>query len=777
MAFGSDRSGRARAGRAVSLRAPLVPGRPSAPPPSPPSDRPLLRLSASRGLLGIELDAPFILGPLQVVELALDLPGIRFPVDLSGGVARFRHRRGVLTRIAAEAGATALALWTAPRLRGLLSEGSPELVVAPIEAGFFAGLRAGSSALAFDVLVAPIDGDLRLLPSLARGIGLRAPPQVLALRALAAALSPHGRVVRGAVVFPDAATELARRVLPAAGARAPSAADVRWDVPFVIESPEGPLRLSIEGRAGAEPAALPDRVLSALELSDLAGDADEAACAGDLEAARRLYLAALERAPRHPEISRRLAWIDVLAGGRAEAALSTVADAMPAAFAGVLGGVLLEAVGDADGARVAITRAAQAEAYGPLAALSWLEAARLATSLHERLEALDHAVARAPSLDLARWARLEARLDLADLRGARADAEHLEAAARGAEARHAVWRRAASAFLARGQAAEASGLFERALRYAPADVEAVTGLARSLRAAGQDRRAVDLFARAVALAERSGAPAHRAVLELARALAEVAGDRPAAVARATAIPPGLAESAEARFLEGRWRAELGDTAGAAIAFGRLRDAVELLAPEDADRAATLAAMLAEAAEIEERERGDVHAAQRSLGLALRLRPRDGSIASRFRRVAALVAHTVHAPPAAPTPAPEPEEPQAEAPPQEVEAEAAGPPTEAPPEPEPEPDEQRVDPLTDRLRANPRDHATAMDLAGVLERLGRDMDLLSLLSARLDEGDLDERREVAPRRRAVLLRLAGEARAAGRAGEGELYEMMAASEDE
>src|SRR5262249_22016445 len=151
------------------------------------------------------LDAPFELGPLRVIALAFDLPGIRFPVDLSGGVARFRHRRGVLTRIAAEAGAAALAGWAAPRLRGLLSEGSPDLVIAPIEAGFCVGVRAGASALAFDVLVAPIDGDLRLLPGAARGVGLGAPPHAIALRALAAALAPAGRVVQGAVVVPAAA--------------------------------------------------------------------------------------------------------------------------------------------------------------------------------------------------------------------------------------------------------------------------------------------------------------------------------------------------------------------------------------------------------------------------------------------------------------------------------------------------------------------------------------------------------------------------------------------
>src|SRR6185437_6789383 len=293
----------------------------------------------------------------------------------------------------------------------------------------------------------------------ARGIGLRAPPQTLALRALAAALAPLGRVVRGAVVLPAAAAQVARHVLPQAGARAPSAAGVRWEAPAEIHAPDGAIRLGLTGRSDIAPPALHPRALRALEVADLVGDADLAAYAGAHEEARRLYLAALERAPRHPEISCRLAWIDLLTGDRAEGALATLVDAVPAAFAGTLGGALLAAVGDADGARVALTRAAQAEPHGPLAALTWLSAARLAPALDLRLEALDHAVARAPSLDLARWARLEARLDLADLRGARGDAEHLEAAAYGAEARHAVWRRAAGAFLSRGHAAEAGALF------------------------------------------------------------------------------------------------------------------------------------------------------------------------------------------------------------------------------------------------------------------------------------------------------------------------------
>jgi hypothetical protein len=55
-----------------------------------------LRLTASRGVLGLELYEPVELGPLTVTELALTLPGLKFPIDLSGGVPKFRHRRGQL---------------------------------------------------------------------------------------------------------------------------------------------------------------------------------------------------------------------------------------------------------------------------------------------------------------------------------------------------------------------------------------------------------------------------------------------------------------------------------------------------------------------------------------------------------------------------------------------------------------------------------------------------------------------------------------------------------
>jgi hypothetical protein len=179
-------------------------------------------------------------------------------------------------------------------------------------------------------------------------------------------------------------------------------------------------------------------------------------------------------------------------------------------------------------------------------------------------------------------------------------------------------------------------------------------------------------------------------------------------------------------------------------------------------------MLGEAAEIEETSRGDWMAAERCLALALRLSPRDGILAANFRRVAARVVNTRR-----PTEAPE------AAPPTPLEAIAPTPLQESQ-EPQDESigkQEARAEALTNRLRANPEDHATAMELAGILERLGHDLELIALLSARMEEGGPEVQQEVSPLRRRVLLRVAQKARDEGRPGEAELYEMMAAAGSE
>ena len=69
----------------------------------------------------------------------------------------------------------------------------------------------------------------------------------------------------------------------------------------------------------------------------------------------------------------------------------------------------------------------------------------------------------------------------------------------------------------------------------------------------------------------------------------------------------------------------------------------------------------------------------------------------------------------------------------------------------------------------------MRLADALARLGRDLELFALLSARIEEGGDEVRHELWPRRREVLARLADVARAEGRPSEAELYEMMGGEE--
>src|SRR5262249_21483517 len=104
------------------------------------------------------------------------------------------------------------------------------------------------------------------------------------------------------------------------------------------------------------------------------------------------------------------------------------------------------------------------------------------------------------------------------------------------------------------------------------------------------------------------------------------GDRPAAIARLRTVADASAEGARARGLEGRYRAAIGDKAGASLAFARMRERVTSVSVE-----AETADMLREAAQFEV-GRGDLLGAQRHLGVALSLRPQDFAIEEEYRRV-------------------------------------------------------------------------------------------------------------------------------------------------
>jgi tetratricopeptide (TPR) repeat protein len=583
-----------------------------------------LRLTVTRGELGLELYEPIEVGPLTVGALSLTLPNLKFPVDLSGGVRRFRHRRGKLERLRLELSFERLSRLISSRAREVIG-GTGRCTIWARAAGFGVGLLGVDSALSFDLLWAPSEGDARFVVSRARGVGLRGPALGYALRVLDAVVGKLGERRGRLLVVPRAGFALGQLLLPAVGARAPSAGRCYF----------GELELDAEG-ARVEldseflPPILTPEATRELELALLVADADALLSQGELDRAREKYVDALERAPRHPELVRLIADIDGAVGGRGEAALGLLVETLPAQRSGLVGAELLAQVGDLASAREALREALRDEPFSPLAALALCRLSSLEPHPADRRAALDQAVARAPSLVAPRFARFLARLELGDTRGALADAEHLEAVHTGARARHEACRRAARALLDHGYISDAGRMFERALRYVPDDAAATAGLARALIESGRKERAVTLLERAIELGERRGRPDADALLDLAKLLADVFSDLPQAVARVRGVDASSERLVEARRLEGLWRSRLGDIPGASLAYGRMREAIELGAKADPQ----FVEWLTEAAQFEREARLEPAAAERHLGVALRLAPHDPLLGARYREAAA-----------------------------------------------------------------------------------------------------------------------------------------------
>ena len=584
-----------------------------------------LRLTVTRGVLGMELYEPIELGPIDVTRLSVTLPNLKFPLDLSGGVPHFRNRRGELEQAVLKSSFTRIARHVQSRLGDVLGDLVRPVAVFARPQGIGVGLVAQGRALAFDLLWVPEERHARFVVSDARGVGLPGAALGFALRALDGVFAGLG-VRRGRVIsILDAGALLARVLLPAVGARAPSARRVRFGALF-IDGDEVKVELDATFAPG-EPTPLGTR---ALELARLVASADDALSRGAPDEARSGYLLALEQAPRHPELVRLIADIDLQVPERAEAALGMVVESLPATRAGITGAELLWRVGDFDGARQALSEAAALEQYAPLAALLWCRCAERDPSALERRNALDRAVALSPGLELPRARRFAARLGHGDSSGALADAEHLEAMTAGARGKHDGNLHAARAFFAAGFVREARRCFERALRYAPDDARATAGLARALLESGQRARASALLARAVSLSERNGQPDADALIDLAMVLASDLKDLPQAIARARQVSASSPRYVEARRLEARWRADLGDVAGASLCFGRMREAIEL----SEDPPPSAAQFLLEASEFEQDVEHDVLSAERHLAVALRVAPQDARIAERYRAVAA-----------------------------------------------------------------------------------------------------------------------------------------------
>ncbi|MBN1609769.1 MAG: hypothetical protein JW940_24265 [Polyangiaceae bacterium] len=587
-----------------------------------------LRLTVTRGHLGMELYGSLALGPVCISALALSLPGLRFPLDLSGGVPAFRHRRGRLELLRLQLEPAALVRWMTPRLQEVVGvlDRPPGLWLSPTAVGI--GLVGASGCVAFDLVWVPDESTARWVVARARGFDLSGPALGYALRAVDSVIAGFGERRGRVVTVPATAQQLLRSTLPPVGARVPSSAHVRFGL--LVEQSEN---IVVELDASFAPPAPSPFAAAALELANLAGAADDALAAGEADAARVAYHQALERAPRHPEVVRLIAEIDACMPDRVEAALSMLVETEQATRTGAVGAALLARSGDPEAAGEALAAAAREELYPPLRALLWLGLARLQTQPLKRGRTLDQAVADCPDLASVRWARFEARLGQGDIQNALADAEYLEASSSGPHRRHHTTRRAAEAFLCAGHAEEAARFFERSLRYLPEDSEAIAGLAGAMRAAGDLDRATALYERAIRLGGKSGRAEDAATLELAKLLASHVRDLPAAIARVRQVGPDSRFSLEARVMEARWRLMIGDIAGASLAYGRLREAVEL-SPATPRSAST---WLVEAARFEREVQRDLAAAERHLAIALRLDPKNEEVAAAYRHAAAATA--------------------------------------------------------------------------------------------------------------------------------------------
>lgn len=752
-----------------------------APPPAPRPDYPsappahagdhprvALRLTASRGQLALELDQSTAVGPLTVTHLAISLVGLRFPIDLSGGVSRFRHRRGALDAIEVEFGLSQLAAYLAPRLRQEGLSPAARLVLLPAHQGLVVGVHDQNQALAFHAWFAPDGETVQWVIGDARAVGFDTHAHALALRVAERLVGSLGQRFGSMLVVDRALTRLAQELLIDAGARVPETRDVHF-----TEWQETQTGIAVTARREQGFLVAPGHVVRAIELARLCQQADDALASGAWHQARDGYLQALEAAPRHPALTLRLAELDLLLGTPADATLGTLVEAMPAVDGGAVAARLLQAVGDADAAGVAARRDAEREPFAPLAGLMLCRSAELARDRAEKDALLDLAVARAPTVTACRWQRALERLKAGRADAAVADFGQLEAAAHGAPARFEVCLQAGRHLLDQRMMREAARFFERSLRYAPRSAEASAGLARALLALGYAEKGTSLLARAVTLAEQEQKPASSLLLELATALADVANDLPSAISHARAIAYGTVEAVAARALEGRWRAQLGDEAGASVAFGHAREAAEML-PRAA--AAQSAEWLVEAAKFEFDTRRDPRTALHHAEVALRLQPQSAAIQGLFRRIGQALAPrpvaSAEPAPAAHEPPPLPPAAQTEPPPafepSEVDASIHAP--EAGDHHDEAEDEARVAELTDRLRANPADWTTAVELCELLARLGRNLDLFALVSARLEE-TTDEacRQQLAGYRRQCLMALSEEARAQGRSDEAEIYE--------
>jgi len=586
-----------------------------------------LCLAANRGRLGLELCEPVEMGPLVIENLVLTFENLRFPLDLSGGVPAFRHRRGTLQRISISFDLQRLQQWLEPRVRTVLGglERPLDLWFTPTGIGF--GWVCASNVITGELHWVPQGADARLVLDNVRGSISEQSAFAKAICTLDGVLAGKFLRVGRTWICRKVGQRVSRALLPAAGARAPAADGVKFGL---LSTCVDGVKIDLDTH-NHENTLVP-AAIRALEFAELVSKADEALVNGQVEKAREEYIRSLERAPRHRELALIIAELDYCAGGREHAAMGLLSETMPALSAGRIGAELLEVLGDRRGALEAFDTAARGERYAPLRAMLQVRKASLEVDAGDRMRTLDEAVATAPTLIRTRWIRFEARARRGDMDGALADAQFLEACTSGIRAKFDVCLRCGTIMFDAGLSQQAGRYFEKALRYRPDSCGAAVGLARAFVNVGQPLRAITMLERALSNAAVDGSGDPSAQLLLACLVAKELADLPQSIARVRQIPATAEVAVEARLWEARWRHNLGDIVGASVAWARLRELVEI-----GQRSSGVKEWLVEAALFERDVRHDILAAERHLAVALRVAPLETRINALYREVAAGVA--------------------------------------------------------------------------------------------------------------------------------------------
>lgn len=739
-------------------------------PPSGTSRDPLLRLAASKRGLGLELARTAQVGPVLVRDLSIWLDAITFPTDISGGVDRFRHRRGTLDSLTIEVSRDRLADWAKVQLAGLWTARAPEVHVFVRKQGLSVLVRQAAETsgesdrlLAFDVAHHLSGSSIELAPLRARSSDLTVPPTVQAARVLATVLGSLAARQGYRFTIRNIVRTICLNVLPEGGARVPRCDEVELEHGYQ----EGDIFVV---RAARDLVAIDPGDIGALEVSRLSSKGDHAAFGGHTDEAREHYLEALEHAPQHPELVRRVAEIDAAFAARTEGAramLTTSALGNDAAGL-LLAGQLSARSGDVGGALASFGRAADGEIIPSMIAYALGESARLTRDPFEAASQLARAVALAPASTSLRWQNFKLLLRTARLDEARREAEQLEALTRGPNARASLWRTVSMAFQAEGHLSSAREMLERALRYRPDDPSTLLDVGAAL-LDQSDARALPLLRRASEVGTKDRGIMARIELLFARAMASLANDVPAALSRLRDAPSGTAHEPEIRIWEARFRHQVGDPQGATVAYAAMRDVIlarATAAPREA------ADWLLEAARFERDVRGDLYAARQHLLVGARASKDDPAIARLLQEVSGAVALASREA----TLSEAALHPQTIVPPVDilptVDVQAA---VEAPRSliasvtiEDEDVAAARVEQLTEQLRADPTRDEVVLELAGLLRALARSHELLAVLLARVEDAPSDKRDGIVRGTCALLEELEAEAASAGRELDASLF---------